>query len=262
MIPTIRSSHGNLSYVQSGTGRQTVTLLHGLYCCKEFWEGYLPLLPPDCRAIAPDLLGHGASDEGRRHGIPEQVAAVRALLDRLGVENTALCGHSMGGVVALAFALAYPDRVERLLLAMTPFTERGIALPLRALRLPLLSLAAHALNRSYFRAQVRSDGDKIWSLMLRPSLRTIVESARGLKAFERGGGLRNAAELPMPIACLHGSRDKVLGRRQLDAARVFLPQAAHDIVPDSGHAYPNGDEENFACVANPFLLGVEIGVRR
>ncbi len=256
-VPTIHLTHGNLSYTQAGAGMQTVTLLHGLYCCKEFWDGYLPLLPPDCRAIAPDLLGHGDSDEGGVHGVTEHIAALRELLDALDIERTALIGHSMGGVVALAFALACPDRVERLICAMTPFTERGVALTMRALQMPLLNVGAHALNRWYSRVQAR-DGDIIWSRMLLPSRRTIVESVRGLKAFEQNGGLQCAAQLSIPVLCLHSPRDAMLGRHQIAAARVRLPQAEHVVVPDTGHAFPIGDEERFAQIANPFLQGTAV----
>jgi pimeloyl-ACP methyl ester carboxylesterase len=173
----------------------------------------------------------------------------------LGVERTSLIGQSMGGVLSLAFALAHPERVERLLLVMTPFTERGVALTMRALQIPLLNVGAHALNRWYCKRQAR-DGDVIWSRMLLPSRRTIVESVRGLKAFERNGAMRHVARLPMPMLCLHGSRDAVLGRHQVSAAQKRLPQARHVIVPDSNHGWPISDEARFAQIANPFLKSV------
>lgn len=226
-MSSIRCTHGNLVYTQSGAGAQTVTLLHGLYCCKEFWDGYLPLLPPECRAIVPDLLGHGDSDEGRRHGTTEHVDALRELLDRLGVERTSLIGHSMGGV----------------------------ALTMRALQMPLLNVGAHALNRWYCKRQAR-DGDVVWARMLLPSRRTIVESVRGLKTFERNGAMRHSAQLSMPMLCLHGSRDAMLGRHQVSAAQKRLPQARHVVVPDSHHGWPISDEARFAQIANPFLKAV------
>jgi pimeloyl-ACP methyl ester carboxylesterase len=260
-MPTLRLIHGNMAYAQAGAGTQPVLLLHGLFCCKEFWDNYLPLLPSDCYAIVPDLLGHGDSDEGRGHSVADHVAALRELLDALNVERVTLAGHSMGGALALAFALAHPERVERLLLAMAPFTERGIILPLRALQTPLLNVLVFTLNRwatlVYLR---RMDGNArvVGERMLLPSRRTIVECVRGLKAFKRNGALRQASALTMPTLCLHSPRDGTLGSRQIAVARALLPQAQHVIVPDVGHTFPLSDAERFAQIANLFLRGLEV----
>lgn len=229
-------------------------LLHGLYCCKEFWENYLPLLPENCHAIVPDLPGHGDSDECIGHSVPQYVATMGESLDTLGVERASLVGHSMGGAIALAFALAYRERVERLLLVMTPFTERGISPVLRALLSPVLNVGAHALNRWYFRLQCcRERKHRVWSRLLLPSRRTIVKSARGLKAFKNTKGFDGAAELAMPILCLHSPGDPTLGYQQRAAAHTMLPQARHEVILRASHAWPMHHGQDFARFANPFL---------
>lgn len=236
-----------------GSGPRSVVLLHGLYCCKEFWDGYLPLLPPDYRAVVPDLLGHGDSPEGITYSMDEHIRGIQALLDELRMERTALIGHSMGGALALAFALSAPDRVEKLVLCMTPFTERGVTFVLRWLGYPVFHTIAHSLNHLYFRQQFRSSGG-IWDQLLLPSRRTITQCVHGLKAFGKGDRLRAVSELSMPIFCFHTPGDPTLGYHQVAAAKMLLPQACHLVIPGASHAWPAGGEEQFADFVNPFLL--------
>ena len=69
--------------------------------------------------IAPDLIGHGGTDaptEVTRYSPDEQVADMAALLDALHVPEVRLFGYSMGGRLALAFALVHQHRVTRLVL--------------------------------------------------------------------------------------------------------------------------------------------------
>lgn len=250
----LQLTHGNLSLKLHGAGPRSLTLLHGLYCCKEFWEGYLPFLPSGFKAVVPDLLGHGDSEEGFSHSVWEHATALRELLDSLKVDRATLVGHSMGGILALAYALAHPDRVERLVLVMAPFTERGITFTLRGLLTPVLNRGAHTMNRLYFRSQVHaSKGKGIWSRLLIPSRRAVVECAKGLRDFRRGGGLSHAADLSMPMLCLHSPGDPTLGRHQAEAGRAVLPQARHEVVQGIGHAWPIQDEDRFAGMINPFL---------
>lgn len=231
-----------------------MVLLHGLYCCKEFWDGYLPLLPPDYRAVVPDLLGHGDSPRGSAHNVSEHVASVQALIASLEIQRTVLVGHSMGGILALAYALEYPEEVDRLVLVMTPFTERGIAFVLRWLVTPGLNVVAHAMNWGYFKSQTKSgNGEGIWPRLLMPSRKTIVQCAQGLKAFEQDGGLRRGSELSTPILCLHSDGEPTLGRYQVEAARRVLPQAQHFVIPNASHPWPVGCEEQFVEIVNPFL---------
>ena len=70
------------------------------------------------RAIVPDLLGYGLSS---KPDIPQYdldffIAGVKGLVDALGLRQVTLLGNSLGGAVALGYALAYPDEVSRLVL--------------------------------------------------------------------------------------------------------------------------------------------------
>ena len=100
-----------LAYVRRGSGTPLV-LLHGYPLDHTIWDEVVPLLEGDFDLIVPDLRGFGQSEVVEsQYTMADMAADVTALLDELGVENTCIAGHSMGGYVALAFVRNYPERV-------------------------------------------------------------------------------------------------------------------------------------------------------
>ncbi|MGZ6792948.1 MAG: alpha/beta fold hydrolase, partial [Mycobacteriales bacterium] len=92
-------------------------LVHGIGDSSATWREVLPLLARTCTVVAPDLLGHGASDKPRAdYSIGGFANGMRDLMVVLGVERATVVGHSLGGGVALQLAYQYPERVERLVL--------------------------------------------------------------------------------------------------------------------------------------------------
>src|SRR4029450_12275429 len=70
------------------------------------------------RVIAPDQIGFGKSSKPERfqYTFAQLAVLTRSLLDRAGVQRTAVVGHSMGGMLAARLALMFPERVDRLAL--------------------------------------------------------------------------------------------------------------------------------------------------
>lgn len=103
-------------------GDRAVVLLHGYSASIQWWDSVGPALAAGGRVIAIDLIGHGGSEAPRdadRYTAEAQAAAVRGVLDVLGVRHAAVVGHSMGGAVATALAEAAPDLIERVVVADT-----------------------------------------------------------------------------------------------------------------------------------------------
>lgn len=108
-----------MAYDDAGKGVPLV-FLHGFPLCRTAWRKQKLALESTFRFIAPDLRGFGESEapQGKmtmRHYADD----VRALLQKLDVGPAVLVGHSMGGYVALAFALAYPNFLLGLVLVGT-----------------------------------------------------------------------------------------------------------------------------------------------
>jgi len=110
----------DLHYHEAGAGPPLV-MLHGSGPGVSGWsnfKGNLPVLAERFRTIVPDMPGFGRSGRRQYELAYPRVAAdsIRFLLDRLEIEKASLLGNSMGGYTAAEFALAHPDRVERLVL--------------------------------------------------------------------------------------------------------------------------------------------------
>ena len=103
-----------LAYERRGKGTPLV-LLHGYPLDHHLWDDVVPLLEDTFDVILPDLRGFGESTIADSSPTVEDYASdIAGLLDHLGIQKTAIVGHSMGGYVALAFARLYPDRLTGL----------------------------------------------------------------------------------------------------------------------------------------------------
>ncbi len=113
----VRGPAGRLHIDDGGGGAAPpVVFIHSFAGDTSHWRAQLAHLRPRRRALALDLRGHGASDPVLRATIPELAEDIRAALDARKIERAVLVGHSLGGLAALAFANANPERAAGLYL--------------------------------------------------------------------------------------------------------------------------------------------------
>jgi pimeloyl-ACP methyl ester carboxylesterase len=114
-----------IHYVEAGSG-PVVILLHGLGGDTSNWAPTIAPLSQKYRVIVPDQIGFGRSD---KPFINYRVATLVDFLDgfykALGISRASLVGNSLGGFTATAFALAHPEKVERIVLV----DAAGFAVP-------------------------------------------------------------------------------------------------------------------------------------
>jgi pimeloyl-ACP methyl ester carboxylesterase len=103
----------DLHYEIQGNGKPIVFLHSGGADLRD-WEFIAPKLAPFYKCIAYD--GRGAGKSPSPIEVPDYVEDLKNLLDFLDIDNTVLVGHSIGGQIATNFALAYPQRVSKLVL--------------------------------------------------------------------------------------------------------------------------------------------------
>lgn len=111
---TVEVEGALLSGEVMGAGTPLV-LVHGMAGDRREWDGLLTALPADLATLRYDLRGFGESEA--QDGIAFSHADdLLAVLDAQKIARASLLGLSMGGGVALNFALSHPDRVSRLIL--------------------------------------------------------------------------------------------------------------------------------------------------
>ncbi len=113
-----RDGH-TIFYDLSGTGTP-VTLIHGVGTWSDDWLGVIERFGGRFRTLRYDLRSHGRSGSPPGdYTAADFVGDLVCLLDHVGIEKTHLAGFSLGGLIVQAFALAHPDRVDRLALMST-----------------------------------------------------------------------------------------------------------------------------------------------
>ena len=106
----------HVRYREAGTG-PAVVLIHGFSASSDSWLSVIPAVAATHRVIAIDLKGFGwTSRPDGDYSPAAQAKLVWAVLDKLGVTDTAIVGHSWGASVALEMAVAHPDRTRRVAL--------------------------------------------------------------------------------------------------------------------------------------------------
>ncbi len=102
-----------LHFKQLGHGEPLV-LLHGLFGSGDNWFGVAPKLAEKFHVYAPDLRNHGHSPHHAEMDYPLMAADVEKFFATQKIESAGVIGHSMGGKVAMQFALEFPARVKKL----------------------------------------------------------------------------------------------------------------------------------------------------
>jgi pimeloyl-ACP methyl ester carboxylesterase len=111
-----------IAYDDLGRGARPFVLVHGFTGFRDDFREHLPALAALGRTVVYDHRGHGESTktgDAASYTFDQLVDDLRGLLDALDVGRCDLLGHSMGGMIALRFALAYPERVASLVLMDT-----------------------------------------------------------------------------------------------------------------------------------------------
>ncbi|NRD73985.1 alpha/beta fold hydrolase [Shewanella sp. VB17] len=105
-----------MHYISTGQG-PVVILIHGLFGNLDNLNNLSKHLEQDYRVIRLDVPNHGLSPHWSVMNYPALAAAIIELMDRLSIEQAHVVGHSMGGKIAMATALSFPQRVTSVIAA-------------------------------------------------------------------------------------------------------------------------------------------------
>ncbi|MBM3945980.1 MAG: alpha/beta fold hydrolase, partial [SAR202 cluster bacterium] len=125
-------------YLTVGQG-PAVILLHGVGSSVVAWRDNLLPLAEHFRLIAIDLPGHGDSEKpDMDYSLATASRFMTGLLDTLGLERAHVIGESLGGMIALRFALDHPERVGKLVTVGTAGLGRDLAWIIRWVSVPVV----------------------------------------------------------------------------------------------------------------------------
>jgi pimeloyl-ACP methyl ester carboxylesterase len=250
-----------LAVTEAGAGTPLV-LLHGLFGAGQNWGGIRSVLARRFRVLTPDLRNHGASPRAPDMAYAAMAEDVVAVLDAAGIDRAAVLGHSMGGKVAMALALAHPDRVERLVVAdIAPVRYRPAlrgyvaamqGVPLRAglarreADAMLAATIPEAGIRAFLLQNLRFETDPpAWRLGLD-------EIAAAMPVIE-DFAVPPEARFDGPVLVMAGETSGYIRAEHHDAFRALFPAVRFATVGGAGHWVHAENPSGFLALLQPFL---------
>ncbi|MFH1539527.1 MAG: alpha/beta hydrolase [bacterium] len=253
-----------LYYQDRGKG-DPIVFLHCWATNSSLWRHQLEYFSKKNRCIATDYFGHGKTGGTYRSYHPEVFAThLHTLLNRLGLgkKKLVLVGHSLGGMVAMCYALKYPDQVRAMVLTDTTpglmgFPEQGIAALLAApfvlLSTPLFrGLAAAATAMHPFASPLKRI-EMVWHTRQSSNLAT----TRTLMDVTRFNVTRRLREIDTPTLIINGSLDVYTDIRHSLLLRLLLKNSTLEIVKFSGHTAPMENPDEFNRKMEKFIKNQE-----
>jgi pimeloyl-ACP methyl ester carboxylesterase len=238
-----------LAYRQRPGRGSPLVLVHGLFDCSVGWRTFVARTHRP--VVAFDLPGMGKSERPARPQIAAYAEDLADGIDRLGIHDFTLVGHSLGGAVATALAERIPDEVAALvLLAPSCFgriavTELGSApVVSQILRHALpLALVNPITATGIYMAMVTNGSTPDRELLGRlrsGARRTTAGVQMAVKATADAGRSKDAffrreVGYHGPVRALWGSRDHVVPRSHADGVLTAFPQASITVWEGMGH---------------------------
>ena len=244
----------SVHYKMMGQGEPTIILLHGFGASLFSWHAVMESLSHYGTVIAYDRPAFGLTERpmqwsGQNPYSPEaNVALLLGLLDHFNVKNAILVGNSAGGTLSMQFALAYPQRVEALILVDPAVYENGGPAWVRILgKTPEMQ----HLGPLFVRSIQKSGLDLIRTAWHDPSKitqETWDGYTKPLKAdnWDRAlwnftmashdtGLLQHLQDFKLPILVLTGDDDRIVPTANSVKLAGKLPGAKLVIIPQAGH---------------------------
>ena len=212
-------------------------LIHGLFVNSDCWRDQLSFFEPDYHVLRFDLFGHGRSHKpGKRYTIRNYATDMTLLLEHLGwADNLIFMGHSLGGMVALVYALENPSKVSKLVIAssycfvsneaITDVMGRVKGNPVHkfALGIGKRGLSPYDEDTAEWVAKQMSDH------MTQKDAMLATAASAGFNICE------NLRDLQIPTLLIVGEKDITTPVWASEMLHEWLPQSEIIIVSDSSH---------------------------
>ncbi len=260
-------------------------LIHGFLDHAHSWEPFVECLRSRCSEpawiIAPDCRGHGDSGwvgDGGYYHFPDYVFDLDCLVRSLETSSVVLLGHSMGGTISFLYAGAFPERVQKLVLAegLGPpgmdfsdaplrvgkwISEVGASWRGKQTEYASLEDAAKRLQRtnprlrpdlalSLVRWGMRSTGDGKWVWKFDPLHRTTAP-----QPFYLEQALEFLRRIVCPVLIVQGKESRQRRRADIQQRLAALERQKSVEIENAGHMIHHDNPEELARVVADFLSG-------
>jgi pimeloyl-ACP methyl ester carboxylesterase len=227
-----------LAHREYGSGLQTLLLIHGWACSGRYWNALVGYLRPYYRIVTVDLRGFGDSPKPvAGYDYADYVADLAVLVTTLALPRCVVVGHSMGGSIAMQFALAYPERLAALvIIGSGAYPPHGAGI--------LAALSGEPSDDGRNDSKLR-DIVAAWFHVPNPNrVSELVDMAHAtpvevrMEALRRhiAHDLRNmAGKISLPTLILHGAHDRTRPLAEAQALQQSIQGAELHVIAGAAH---------------------------
>jgi pimeloyl-ACP methyl ester carboxylesterase len=245
----------NVHYYTAGEG-EPVLVIHGGAGDARSWWGNIQELSQKYRVYAPDLPGYGSSQplDGNYY-IPELSDFINKFTKFLNLKKFTVIGHSMGGGIALNFALKFPAKIKKLVLVSSLGLGREVALWLRLISLPAVikilgSLVGFTLK---FIGWMLKQANPFEIVL--PVSPVFVRIGTSIANFHQQNLVleKYLPKIKIPTMLIWGDRDPIVPVKTAYRAVKEFPNARLLVFKHSGHNVYREQLKNFSRLIYEFI---------
>ena len=257
---------------EQASDEQPLIFVHGLSGSWQNWLEQLPAFGAERRVITFDLPGFGHSPmPPEKLSIAGYARLIDRLLDRLEIDAAAVVGNSMGGFIGAELAIAFPQRVERLVLISAaglsthehPGSTRVLPAMRRAERILMASGAWAATRSNAVARRARLREAALGVVIRHPDRLPAALAAEQIRGAGKPGfiqGLETVldyeirerlGEIACPTLIVWGDHDRLINVHDADVFAELIPNSRKVVFDDTGHMAMLEHPERF----NPLLEG-------
>lgn len=252
-----------LFYHTYGEG-QSLIILHGLYGLSDNWATIARRIAKDYKVYVPDQRNHGYSPHDSTFNYYALVDDLLEFMEQHDIKNPVLMGHSMGGKVAMNFALEYPENVDRLVVIDMGIRKSNI----------------HSIHQTIIQAMESVDFDKLLSRQEIDNHLSNYISAKPLRMFimknlkryssnrlgwkinlpvikenmeNIGEGIQSNNHFEKPALFVKGGKSDYLTEAEYGDIKKIFPQAVISEIPEATHWLHVDSPEKFCNIVSNFL---------
>lgn len=270
---------GSVHYIATGDEGPVLLLIHGIGASYISWYPVFETLGENHRVFAIDLIGHGFTPpHGRKATVRRNAELVAGFADAVSDEPVILVGNSMGGLISMLTAVAYPDLVSGQVLvnpALPIVSLKSLSIETQRLAWPLVPLLGNTAARYYYHERsVEDEVDETFRLVLSRGTEVdpfhraaALEMARARRQMEWSipafsDAARSIArelasprrfrktlhQISQPTLLIHGADDRVVHPASARWAARERPDWDFKMIDAMGHAPMVEDPDQFVSM--------------
>ena len=249
----------SIRYLDSGTSGRPILLLHGLGGYADKWKAVMADLSDRYQVIAPDMLGSGQSEKPTIDYTPAYlVSFLKKFIDAVGMDRPNVGGSSLGGQIAVEFAVKYPEYVSNLILMSpagimkhsTPALDAYVMAALYP-RAANVALALESMEASG-RAPKSWMIEKFMANMMRPNAKMAFMST--LLCFKNSKNVADSlGRISSPTLLIWGHNDPIIPISYAGQFKALIPDCTFVGIKNCGHTPYVQYPDHVASIIRNFL---------